>query len=126
MLFYFNLVFHILEHYYGIFFRQQLLSLVFLLVRFMSDNENARQWIFAATIGMFLYIALVDLVSLLLEYLNKYFIISIVFFQLPTLLTDGKIELKRFFVVNIGFLFGIIVMFLIAIYEDNILNFRFK
>jgi zinc and cadmium transporter len=30
----------------------------------MSNNENARQWIFAATIGMFLYIALVDLVGL--------------------------------------------------------------
>ncbi len=29
----------------------------------VSTNENARQWIFAVTIGMFLYIALVDLVS---------------------------------------------------------------
>ena len=28
----------------------------------VSTNENARQWIFAVTIGMFLYIALVDLV----------------------------------------------------------------
>ena len=29
----------------------------------ISANESARQWIFAVTIGMFLYIALVDLVS---------------------------------------------------------------
>lgn len=28
----------------------------------VSTNEGARQWIFAVTIGMFLYIALVDLV----------------------------------------------------------------
>jgi zinc transporter ZupT len=35
----------------------------FFIGSIMSDNENARQWIFAATIGMFLYIALVDLVS---------------------------------------------------------------
>ncbi len=29
----------------------------------VSTNENARQWIFSITIGMFIYIALVDLVS---------------------------------------------------------------
>ncbi len=29
----------------------------------LSSNENIRQWIFAVTIGMFLYIALVDLVG---------------------------------------------------------------
>jgi len=29
----------------------------------VSTNENARQWIFTVTIGMFLYIALVNLVS---------------------------------------------------------------
>ena len=35
----------------------------FLIGTLISDTEVARQWIFAATIGMFLYIALVDLVS---------------------------------------------------------------
>ncbi len=30
----------------------------------VSTNESARQWIFAVTIGMFLYIALANLVSL--------------------------------------------------------------
>lgn len=34
----------------------------FFIGSFMSDNEDTRQWIFAATIGMFLYIALADLV----------------------------------------------------------------
>jgi len=29
----------------------------------LSSNANIRQWIFAVTIGMFLYIALVDLVG---------------------------------------------------------------
>ncbi len=29
----------------------------------VSTNENARQWIFSITVGMFIYIALVDLVS---------------------------------------------------------------
>lgn len=29
----------------------------------LSSNDNVRQWIFAVTIGMFLYIALVDLVG---------------------------------------------------------------
>ena len=34
----------------------------FFIGSYTSDSEGARQWIFAATIGMFLYIALVDLV----------------------------------------------------------------
>jgi hypothetical protein len=37
----------------------------FLVGYYMSDVESTRQWIFAATIGMFLYIALVDLVRIL-------------------------------------------------------------
>ncbi|CAF2862303.1 unnamed protein product [Rotaria sp. Silwood2] len=74
----------------------------FFIGSIMSDNDNARQWIFAATIGMFLYIALADL--------------------LPTLLADGEIELKHFLVVNIGFLFGITIMFLLALFEDKILR----
>lgn len=69
----------------------------------VSNTEHARQWIYAATIGMFLYIALVDL--------------------LPTLLSDGKFKLKRFIVVNCGFLFGVTVMFLLAIFEDEIIKY---
>ncbi|CAF0781891.1 unnamed protein product [Adineta steineri] len=78
----------------------------FFIGSFMSDSENIRQWIFAATIGMFLYIALVDL--------------------LPTLLADGEFEFKRFLVVNIGFIFGITMMFLLALFEDKIMGLSFK
>ncbi|CAF3595987.1 unnamed protein product [Rotaria sordida] len=74
----------------------------FFIGSIMSNNENVRQWIFAATIGMFLYIALADL--------------------LPTLLADEEIKFKHFLVVNIGFLFGITVMFLLALFEDQILR----
>ena len=37
----------------------------FLIGSYTSNSEEARQWIFAATIGMFLYIALVDLVRII-------------------------------------------------------------
>ncbi|CAF0982085.1 unnamed protein product [Rotaria sordida] len=68
----------------------------------LSTNDNVRQWIFAVTIGMFLYIALVDL--------------------LPTLLADGQVDFKRFIVVNIGFLLGITIMFLLALFEDSLIH----
>jgi hypothetical protein len=51
---------------------------------------------------MFLYIALVDL--------------------LPTLLADGQVEFKRFILVNIGFLLGIVIMFLLALFEDSLIH----
>lgn len=68
----------------------------------LSSNAHIRQWIFAVTIGMFLYIALVDL--------------------LPTLLADGQVEFKRFIVVNIGFLLGITIMFFLALFEDSLIH----
>ncbi|CAF2059868.1 unnamed protein product [Rotaria magnacalcarata] len=68
----------------------------------VSTNESVRQWIFAVTIGMFLYIALVDL--------------------LPTLLTDTNFKCRRFICVNIGFLIGIAIMFLLAIFEDKLIE----
>jgi zinc transporter ZupT len=39
----------------------------------LSSNANIRQWIFAVTIGMFLYIALVDLVNSLFFFISKKF-----------------------------------------------------
>ncbi|CAF4902304.1 unnamed protein product, partial [Rotaria sp. Silwood1] len=68
----------------------------------LSTDNNVRQWIFAVTVGMFLYIALVDL--------------------LPTLLADGQVDFKRFIVVNIGFLLGIGIMFLLALFEDSLIH----
>ena len=74
----------------------------FFLSAVLSNDANIRQWIFAVTIGMFLYIALVDL--------------------LPTLLADGQVEFKRFLVVNIGFLLGIAIMFFLALFEDSLIH----
>ncbi|CAF0849164.1 unnamed protein product [Rotaria sordida] len=68
----------------------------------ISTNESVRQWIFAVTIGMFLYIALVDL--------------------LPTLISDRNFQFRRFICVNIGFLIGVIIMFLLAVFEDKIIG----
>ena len=50
------------------------------------------------------------------------FIIMIDRFQLPTLLPEGRIELKRFILVNIGFLIGIAIMFVLAVFEDKLID----
>jgi hypothetical protein len=36
------------------------------------------------------------------------------------LLSDGEFQLKRFAVVNVGFLFGITLMFLMPIVEEGL------
>ncbi|CAF3948376.1 unnamed protein product [Rotaria sp. Silwood2] len=68
----------------------------------VSTNESVRQWIFAVTIGMFLYIALADL--------------------LPTLISDRNFQFRRFICVNMGFLIGVAIMFLLAVFEDKIVG----
>jgi len=62
----------------------------------------------------------------LLEIYWMNIIVSLLFFQLPTLLADGNIKLKRFLVINSGFLFGITVMFLLALFEDKIKELSIK
>ncbi|CAF1118720.1 unnamed protein product [Rotaria sordida] len=68
----------------------------------LSTNESSYQWIFAITVGMFLFISLVDL--------------------LPTLIDRDHFQWKRFICVNCGFLFGILIMFLLAIFEEKIIQ----
>ncbi|CAF2862346.1 unnamed protein product [Rotaria sp. Silwood2] len=68
----------------------------------LSSNDHIRQWIFAVTIGMFIYIALVDL--------------------LPALLSHNQTDLKRFILVNIGILVGIAIMFILALFEDTLIR----
>ncbi|CAF1050940.1 unnamed protein product [Rotaria sordida] len=68
----------------------------------LSSDEHIRQWIFAVTIGMFIYIALVDL--------------------LPGLLCHDEANLKRFMIVNVGILVGITIMFLLALFEDTLIR----
>ncbi len=41
---------------------------LFVGIAVSTNGESARQWIFAVTIGMFLYISLVDLVSFYCTY----------------------------------------------------------
>ncbi len=47
---------------------------------------------------------------------------NLLLFQLPTLLPDGQIELKRFICINIGFLIGIAIMFILAIFEERLIE----
>ncbi|CAF3668243.1 unnamed protein product [Rotaria socialis] len=68
----------------------------------LSSNDHIRQWIFSITIGMFIYISLVDL--------------------LPTLVADSQNDLKCFILVNIGMIVGIVIMFLLALFEDSLIR----
>ncbi|CAF1260905.1 unnamed protein product [Rotaria sp. Silwood1] len=68
----------------------------------LSSNDHIRQWIFAVTIGMFIYIALVDL--------------------LPALLSHNRTNIKRFVIVNIGIITGIAIMFVLALFEDSLIR----
>ncbi|CAF2059876.1 unnamed protein product [Rotaria magnacalcarata] len=68
----------------------------------LSSNDHIRQWIFTITIGMFIYISLVDL--------------------LPTLVADSQNDLKCFILVNIGMIVGIVIMFLLALFEDSLIQ----
>ncbi|XP_067686609.1 zinc transporter ZIP4-like [Haliotis asinina] len=67
----------------------------------ISTDPLVRRWIFAVTAGLFLYIALVDL--------------------LPSLLNNATTHRKLVFVMhNIGILTGFLIMLLIAMYEEKI------
>ncbi|XP_043931000.1 zinc transporter ZIP10 [Protopterus annectens] len=68
-------------------------------------TSNITLWIFAITAGMFLYVALVDM--------------------LPEMLhgdeDEGRCQMGHFVLQNFGVLLGFSIMLLIAIYEDRIL-----
>ncbi|RNA44831.1 zinc transporter ZIP4 [Brachionus plicatilis] len=66
----------------------------------VSDEEEARKWIFTITAGMFLYIALVDL--------------------LPSVMTSKKWNWVVFGLCNLAMILGFIFMFLLAIFEEHI------
>ncbi|CAL1543045.1 unnamed protein product [Lymnaea stagnalis] len=63
-----------------------------------SSNDVARAWIFAVTAGMFLYIALVDLLPLLIRSTNALALV----------------------LNNLGILLGFAIMLIIAIFEEHI------
>ncbi|CAG5120788.1 unnamed protein product [Candidula unifasciata] len=64
----------------------------------VSHGEEAQRWIFAVTSGMFLYIALVDLLPQLIK-------------------TTGHLN---FTLNNIGILLGFAIMLVIAVFEEHI------
>lgn len=66
----------------------------------VSKNDETRNWIVAVTAGMFLYVALVDL--------------------MPQLIEVKKKPKQTFFFHNVGILFGATIMFLLAIFEEHI------
>ncbi|XP_071104063.1 zinc transporter ZIP4-like [Haliotis cracherodii] len=67
----------------------------------ISTDPLVRRWIFTVTAGMFIYIALVDL--------------------LPSLINNVTRHQKLLFVMhNVGMLIGFLVMLLIAFYEEKI------
>ncbi|GAU88285.1 hypothetical protein RvY_01017 [Ramazzottius varieornatus] len=65
----------------------------------ISENESARQWIFAVAAGMFLYVALADM--------------------LPELKHGAK-SMTMVIVQNIGILLGFAIMITMAVFEDAI------
>ncbi|XP_041371976.1 zinc transporter ZIP12-like [Gigantopelta aegis] len=67
----------------------------------VSTEAQTRQWIFAVTAGMFLYIALVDILPSLLQ-------------------TKVKRAFPMFIMHNLGILLGFLSMVLLAVFEDHI------
>ncbi|KAK3084629.1 hypothetical protein FSP39_016559, partial [Pinctada imbricata] len=66
----------------------------------ISSQEFAKEWIFAITAGMFLYISLVDM--------------------LPTLVKHGRGKWRTIIYHNIGILVGALIIILLGIFEDKI------
>ncbi|XP_041466306.1 zinc transporter ZIP12-like [Lytechinus variegatus] len=67
----------------------------------LGQTENAREWIFAATAGTFLYVGLVHMLPLLHRY-------------------KGPRKGVIFLFQNLGFLLGMAIILIIALYEDAI------
>ncbi|XP_077524877.1 zinc transporter ZIP6-like [Amblyomma americanum] len=67
----------------------------------LGEEVAARDWILTVTAGIFLYVALVDMLPELKQY-------------------RGKSPFKMFLVKNIGVLAGVGIMCVIAIYEDKL------
>ncbi|GIY44052.1 zinc transporter ZIP10 [Caerostris extrusa] len=68
---------------------------------YIGDNEVARQWVMAVTAGIFLYVALGEMLPELREH-------------------HGGSRVKMLIVKNIGILAGIAIMVLISIYEQEL------
>lgn len=89
----------------------------------IGDSPETTQWVFAATAGLFVYIALVDMVRKL-TFFNKKFGTKHYYFQLPELLAPKSVEegfqISQFILQLCGMLSGFATMWLIAIYEHDL------
>ena len=68
----------------------------------IGDDDASRQWIFALTSGMFIYVALTEMMPELTKIRGKFW--------------------TYFFFQNVGLLFGFAIMLLIAIFEDAMVS----
>lgn len=98
---------------------------------FLGDTETASQWIFAGAAGMFLYIALVDMVGVLCHCCSKrmkqIMLLSLnaitSLFQIPELSTSHTMEggsVCQCLLQLLGLMTGIGIMLLIANYEHDL------
>lgn len=85
----------------------------------ISDEKEARKWIFTITAGMFLYISLVDLVNFQLI-LNSFFLNLIFQIKLPSVMASKKWNWIVFGLCNLAMVVGFIFMFLLSIFEEHI------
>lgn len=108
------------------------LSLVGMLIGIVVGNiESASSWIFALIGGIFLYVALVDMVkkihtTLVIFKLSSSCLhdLDYSFLQLPELTSvdprSGEHPLVHFLLQNAGMLLGFTIMFIIAFFEEDI------
>ena len=68
----------------------------------IGDDDSSRDWIFALTSGMFIYVALTEMMPELTKIRGKFW--------------------PYFFFQNVGLLFGFGVMLVIAIFEDSLVS----
>lgn len=68
-----------------------------------TNSETAVDWILTATLGIFLYISLVDLLPSIIHNTEKGYMLAIIFIM-----------------INIGIVISFVSLLLIAIYEDEL------
>ena len=93
---------------------------LFVGVAIGTASETATSWILALAAGIFIYIALVDMVSALVKKTTEILSLSL---QFPELIRIKEKSYKRFVLfvmMNIGFIISYIALLLLAIYEEDL------
>uniref|UniRef100_F6X0G2 Uncharacterized protein n=1 Tax=Ciona intestinalis TaxID=7719 RepID=F6X0G2_CIOIN len=73
----------------------------------LSDDTAVRQWLLAVVAGMFLYVSLVDIVSCYLHEMTE---------------VRSNKPVIMFCIQNFGMILGWVILFLIALYEEQLVN----